>query len=121
MEEVKAGLVYLDQNGKLKYTHGTPGRIGKSATMLQRPWGVTSDSHGRLLISDCGNSRIIVLSEEGSLVGQIDLTQYELMHPYGITIDSEGHLLVLSRKAGHKKSKQNSVVKFAYNVDYKKH
>jgi outer membrane protein assembly factor BamB len=55
----------LDSNGKTKFTFGKAGRLGSSPNQLYYPWGVTMDHNNILLISDNGNHRVSMVSDEG--------------------------------------------------------
>jgi DNA-binding beta-propeller fold protein YncE len=101
----------VDSRGRIRYTHGQPGQAGSSPNQLNCPWSVVYDRLHRLLIADFNNDRVCVVSDEGRLLGHIDLTEHELKRPRGITIDTEGHLLVACQTADHSRY---CLVQFGY-------
>jgi ribosomal protein S27E len=102
----------LDSGGKLKYTHGEPGQEGSAPYQLGYPHGVVVDRHNRLFISDWNNDRVCVVSDEGRLLGYIDLSEHAVMYPYCLTIDTAGNLLVACEKADY----SQCIVKFEYTL-----
>lgn len=84
----------LDFDGKLTFTYGTPGHRGRGQGQLNRPVDAVIDSNNNLLIADCGNSRVCIVSGQGSYLGHIDLEVDNLGWPLDLTLTPEGHLLV---------------------------
>lgn len=81
-------------SGELRFTHGTPGQEGKTNNRLHFPRGVAFDSESRLFIADAVNSRICVVSDNGTFLGQIDMKKDQLKQPRGLAFDQDGNLLV---------------------------
>ena len=44
---------------------------GRGPGMLDRPRGVATDSQGRVLIADCGNDRVLLLSPDGEMLMEL--------------------------------------------------
>ena len=88
---------------------------------LGHSWGLVSDMQKHLFISDFDNNRLCVLSDEGHLLGHIDLTEYQLEQPRGITIDTEGNLLVGCRikmaPGADINAQVGCIVKLSYSIE----
>ena len=95
-----------------KVTHKSSGCI-KTPADLFYPHGIVVDAQRRLFIADCHNRRVMVLSDEGDVLGYIGLTKRKLREPRGIAIDQEGNLIVTCRN----NDGYSRVVKFAYNFE----
>eukprot|EP00918_Siedleckia_nematoides_P052685 GHVU01115102.1.p1 GENE.GHVU01115102.1~~GHVU01115102.1.p1 ORF type:complete len:394 (-),score=26.02 GHVU01115102.1:390-1571(-) len=79
--------------GDLAYTYGT-GEPGTQKGQLHTPEGVVFDSRNCLLIADCGNSRVVVVSRLGKHIGNIPLHLDGLLYPWGVALAGEGRLVV---------------------------
>lgn len=79
--------------GVLAYSYGT-GQPGSKKGALHTPEGLAFDSLNRLLIADCGNSRVVIVSSLGRHIGHIPLHKDGLMYPWGVALAGEGRLVV---------------------------
>ena len=62
---------------------------------FRKPYGVTTDSRGRILVTDTGWGQVLVFDkEEGEFSWLGDHGQGALAQPSGITTDPEGHVYV---------------------------
>jgi len=76
---------------------GVYGGFGEEKGQFKWPSAITSDSHGRIYISDEQCSRINIYESDGTPVGHWGITgtnDGELQGPSGICFDSEDNLLV---------------------------
>jgi serine/threonine-protein kinase len=62
----------------------------KTGLGLSGPQGVAADAAGRIYIADSGNSRVVILNSDGSLIGR--LTGFN--RPENIAVDAGGRIYV---------------------------
>ena len=82
-----ANAVYaFTVGGEGKYTcqwrYG--GQQGRGPGMLYWPHGVATDSQGRILIADCDNDRVLLLSPEGEMLRELLTEEDGLCRPTSI-------------------------------------
>lgn len=85
-------------NFRFKYTGHLP------ATKEFYPYGITSDSNGKILVVDTNNRCIHILDQDGHFIRYVD--NCDLGHPWGICADTKDNLFVTELITGNVKKIQ---------------
>lgn len=90
---------------------GTRGEVGSDDAHFNDPQGIATDSKGNIYVCDRGNSRVMVFTPEGKLLGR-----FAVNHPEQIAVHpATGELYIVSRKDGNlgKGTQDTKLLKFS--------
>jgi hypothetical protein len=95
-------VVVVDWSGKFRFRYtGHPTHSKESFY----PLGITTDSKGHILTTDCVNACIHMLDQDGRFLRYIDADRLELRLPWGLCTDTKDNLFVAELSGKVKKIK----------------
>ena len=98
-DSAAGAVVVVNENGALRFRYN--GHSSPSKTKPFRPFGITTDSQGRILTADHHNNCIHILNENGQFLCYID--KIVLESPYGVCVDKNDNLYVCEYAKGNLK------------------
>jgi DNA-binding beta-propeller fold protein YncE len=81
----------FDSLGNFLTTYGS---LGSSAGQLNSPQGLVVDESGRVLVTDQGNNRLVVLGFDGTEFDYLASFSAGLSAPSGVAVDTWGNIVV---------------------------
>jgi hypothetical protein len=74
------GIITIDRDGNVlwKYT----------GQKLKSPWGICTDGHGQVIVSDFSSHNVVQLTPDGKFLGKIISDEYILQNPRAVCFDT---------------------------------
>ena len=91
-------VLVVDTDGHIARSYGGP--KGSAVGQLNGPISLAVDSQDNILVADCDNNKVRLLSAEMTHLGDLILTNHQMSYPYRLYLDEFNGLLYISEDVG---------------------
>jgi len=91
-------VLVVDTNGSIVKSYGGP--EGSSTGQLNSPYHLTIDTFDNVLVADCNNHKVQVLSSTLTHLYDITLSKHQLSRPYRLHLDEFNGRLYIGEPSG---------------------
>uniref|UniRef100_K1QPG5 Tripartite motif-containing protein 2 n=1 Tax=Magallana gigas TaxID=29159 RepID=K1QPG5_MAGGI len=88
-------VVVVNKSGSMRFIYPQDGY--STTEQIFNPYGITTNSQGRILTADYNNDRIHILDQDGQFLRYID--NCDIKNPWGLCLDTKGNLIVAQNKS----------------------
>lgn len=113
VDQLNRRVVAMNKNGAVKWVLGRPDKNGQARSFFGLPRGIALDNQGHIFVSDTFHHEIVVLTEEGKLIGTLGkrgVEDAQLNFPEGIALKDANTLYLADRE-------NNRVQVLRFNLD----
>jgi len=94
----ESGVCIVDSDGRVVQSYGEA--RGSGVGQMKGARHMTVDRHDHVMVADCGNDRIELLSPRLTHLGYITIPGYELDMPWALHLDDLNHRLYIGELGG---------------------
>ncbi|XP_052079434.1 uncharacterized protein LOC127717695 isoform X3 [Mytilus californianus] len=96
-------VVVIDREGQVKWTYQGLPQVN-SGDKLFHPRDIVTTSEGHVIVTDCNNHALHVLSRDGDLLTCKVMKDQGIIYPYSLDIDTKGQLWVGCHSGGEQRT-----------------